>query len=339
MSAFGGVCKRPKALLPRRTAKARCRLPSSFGFIFPDTTPAETRSGAARELAEAKRIAGAAHETTYLAVIAILEAHLLLRRGRIRKGLTAIADTFAGAPGRAFTMRPLIEVWKYLEILGGRKEGLRVRLELAEAEQIAATAEAEIAAAKAAGRIPWDGKICSVYESACVNQEDGKELFNIGALEFWSESVHAAELGLGLAKTLLNRGYIRDASWAARNALANPGALPRQRALARAFLANASAEMGSLEAVEAHLNEAKQIYASLDERLPLGAADTGLWHSIQSGDVAKAVEWAREFAASVVDLPAASGFCVETAAKIDSWGTSMAPVAAAFREAFASRFK
>lgn len=294
---------------------------------------------AARELAEARRLALAIHERSRLVMLAILDAHLLLRRGRMREGLTAIAAALEGAGARTlFVMRPVNAVWRYVAVLAGREEDDAWRLDVEDLDPIVARAEAEMAAARADTRLPWGGKLCRLQESACIGDDDAGVLFQIGTRELLGAPVHAAEKGLELAKQLQTRGYPRESAWAAGNVLANPHAQPLQRALAHALLAHAHAEMGRLETVDTHLAEAKRIYDGLGEPLPLGAALVGLWHAIQSGDVAKAVDWARQFVASVIDVSKAGSLCAETAAQIDSWGAAMAPVAAALREAMTSRF-
>lgn len=272
-------------------------------------------------------------------MLSILDAHLLLRRGRMREGLTAIAAALEGAGARTlFVMRPVSAVWRYVATLAGRAEDEAESLDVEDLEPIAVSAEAEMAAARADKRLPWGGKLCRLEKSACVGDDDAGALFQMGARELLGEPVRAAEKGLGLAKEHLARGYHRDGAWAAGNVLANPHAQPRQHAIAHALLAHAHAEMGRLETVDTHLAEAKRIYDELSEPLPLGAASVGLWHAIQSGDVAKAVDWARQFVASVVDVSKTATFCFETAAKIDSWGAAMTPVAAALREAMTARF-
>ena len=150
--------------------------------------------------------------------------------------------------------------------------------------------------------------------------------------EFEGDAEKAAGIGLHFAREFLNRGYFFDAYWVAKNVAANSDARPGQHAWTHSFLAHACAELGDLEAVSRNLTEAEAFFAKSGEVLPIHTVDVGMWHSIQSGDVAAAVGWAKKIGDAVRESKQSLGFCVEQAAKVDTWGDVMAPVGQALRE-------
>jgi tetratricopeptide (TPR) repeat protein len=194
--------------------------------------------------------------------------------------------------------------------------------------------EATIAAAKKEEEtLPWNGRHCSVSNSSAIDEENIRALFVLGVEEFAGDPIRAADIGLHLAGSMLRRGYFFDAHCCAKNVAANAEALPKQRAFAHTFLATACAELGELGAVDRHLEEAKKAFEQAGEALALDTLETGLWHAIQSGEVAAGIEWAVKFGDAIRGKPESASRCVETALKIDTWGESMAPVGRAFREA------
>jgi hypothetical protein len=293
---------------------------------------------AARHLAEAKQRASALNDGATIDAIAIIEAHLLLRRGRIHDGLEAISSILSTSDNYTFLSRTTTRVWEYLAILGDHRAHRYLRFDSNEIERIATSAEQEISAARLSNRAPWAGRLFSVPFSGHIGELDGDALTALGATEFGGAPEQAAAFGVDLSKKLLTAGYVRDASWAARNVIDNPHSLPQHRGRAHALWASTRAELGFLDSAEQHINKAKRIFGDLGERSSAFAAATGLWHSIQSGNVAGAREWARELGLSVTDDDSSNRFCTETARRIDSWGESMAPAAAALRATFQSRF-
>jgi tetratricopeptide (TPR) repeat protein len=293
---------------------------------------------ATREIQEARRRAVDVPDEPMVATIRILEAHILLRRGQLRAGLSEISKALTELGDRIHLSREMRAVWNTLDILAGGKSSRYMKLDAGDIERIASQAESEIATAERDNRLPWEGKLFSLHESACINQSDARALFDLGELEFGGNAEHTAGFALGLAKKYLTASYIRDASWVAGNALANPHVPPIGKALAHALLATAHAELDLLEDVEAHLEDAKALYRSDGQPVPLGVVTTGLWYSIQAGNLDKSIEWARQFVESITDVAATAALATTTVLQIDSWGEPMAPVARALRAAFSARF-
>ena len=292
---------------------------------------------AASELAEAKRRAAAIFEPSYICLASILEGHVLLKQGRIADGLTTIGRVLAAVPHHVFLFQPVDNVRQYLDTLGIRQPP-HVVIELPEdrVAELTATIGAAIADAESRNALPWDGRHCSIPRSGAVDDEHGQALFRLGVEEFAGARQRAAAMGLHVAVRLLERGYVFDGYCAARNVVANEGAQPKQRASAQLLLAIACGELGDLAAVDRHLAAATTGFADAGEPPPIALVETGLWHAIQSGDVAAGVGWARRIGDALRgDGPAASR-CAGTAARIDTWGEPMAAVGAAFREAVES---
>jgi len=287
---------------------------------------------ASAELAEAERRAAAVFDDKYVKLATILKGHALLKRGRISDGLTTIAAVSEG--DHAYIFLPVDEVRKYLEILGVPQPGpMLIHLPKDKVSETSAAIEAAIAAAKDEETLPWNGRHCSVYNSSAIDEENLKILFVLGVKEFAGDPIRAADIGLHLAGDMLRRGYFFDAYCCAKNAAANGEALPKQRALAHTFLATACAELGELGAVDRHLEEAVKAFGQAGEALPLEAVETGLWHAIQSREVAAGIEWAGRFGDAIRGKPESASHGVETALKIDTWGEPMALVGQALREA------
>jgi tetratricopeptide (TPR) repeat protein len=291
---------------------------------------------AAQVLGEAQRRAAAIGNRHSLLTIAILEGHTLLKQGRIADGLDAIAAAVAGVPHVAFLSLPVEEARRYLQTIGVPQPGLFVvNLARERVAEFAAAIEETATQAKASGTIPWEGMHCSVSNSSAIDENDLRILFRIGVHEFERDRANAANLGLMLAKILLNHGFFDDAARAASNTQANPEATETQRGEAHMCLAHADAARGYLEQVDAHLDAAVESFDRAGHPPPSTLAIVGLWYAVQCDDVAAATRWAKLLGETIADHDVADRYPIATDVfyRLASFGPSMSAVMDAFTHA------
>lgn len=288
---------------------------------------------AMRLLSEAKRRAVAVHDPG-LPMIYLMEGHILLKQGRVSEGLASIAETASLLPRTGFLNRQVVELGRHLNLLGARQEkAFSIDLDPGQVPNLLAGIRSEIAAAKAKGQLPWGGQHCAVSESTSINKGYAAVLFELGVSEFGGNNDEAIRAGLDLAAVMLRGGYFHDARWAVANVLARPAVPPEQLGLAHSFFAQANAELGYLDEVDEHLREVTWLFVQSHQPVPRDTLETGMWHSIQSGDSEAAAQWAVKVAESLIEDRESESRFYDVISQIESWGASMSAASTIFRRA------
>ena len=283
-------------------------------------------------LHEAKERAAAVGEKKYAVMATIQMGECVLKSGRIAEGLTLIADVVE--PGVVNLARGIDEVGRYLDSIGiPQDRAYRIALSPEQVPELADRIAAERAAARSRGDLPWRGAHCAVSPSAFLDEIYGRVLFLMGSEEFDGNTERAVDLGLALAYSLLSQNHFVDASWVARNVLANPAASAPARAQARGALAHALAAMGRLEQARDQLGAAERAFTEAAMPIPAALAEVGVWYFVQSNDANAALRWAGLLARAVAAERDPAIDLAATARQIDSWGAPMAAVAQALRVA------
>ena len=266
----------------------------------------------------------------------ILDGAVLSKRGQIQEGLTTIATAVAPR-GVTFTYRSIEEVRRHLVIIGvPQKTPFTIELGNEQISELVHGIEKEIADAKQNKRPPWKGRDCSVSDSSVFNQQYQTALFDLGLHEFDGNLEDAIRLGLHVGSWMLEHDYFHDAIWIVENVLENPAIVTAQRGHAHALLAQGYAAVGALERSTPHLTLATQLFQETREELSPPIADFGLWHSMSLCDPESGAFWAQKLGEALSKHPDRCNLSSIIAAKIDSWGESMAAVGKAFRNAAAT---